>query len=191
MTRSNHLSRFMAQRWSRQRREAKRPHWRHFCWYCGIRTVLPLPDGRHNSDGRTTDHVQPTSRGGGNRMNTVDCCARCNGAKGDMTLHEFRKVCGGGLFWGELFAPHDIEWSDHRPPGAGEFRRWWDRQKTVGKDDWMDLAPAAEAARGPRPTPNAIRHARVRPPITRVVWTRSCPCWWCRLVGLLKSWGRP
>lgn len=47
---------------------------------------------------RTKDHVVPKSKGG---RKTVDACLKCNSAKADMSLDEFRWVRGGIEFWGE------------------------------------------------------------------------------------------
>jgi hypothetical protein len=50
---------------------------------------------------RTKDHVVPKSKGG---VRTVEACLRCNGAKREMSLEEFRLHCGGVEFWGEMRA---------------------------------------------------------------------------------------
>lgn len=52
------------------------------CWYCGEETVGPS---------RTIDHVVPRSSGGGeNIQNLVAACRKCNGAKGTLSVEEFR-----------------------------------------------------------------------------------------------------
>lgn len=48
---------------------------------------------------RTKDHVVPKSKGG---VWTVDACLRCNQRKKDMSLEEFRTLCGGIEFFGEM-----------------------------------------------------------------------------------------
>lgn len=63
------------------------------CWYCGIRLKKGGPAMK------TKDHVVPKSQGG---KWTVDACLRCNAAKKDMSLEEFRQLCGGTEFWGEM-----------------------------------------------------------------------------------------
>lgn len=41
----------------------------------------------------TADHVKPRASGGYDKWrNIVPACASCNSAKGDMSVHEFRKL---------------------------------------------------------------------------------------------------
>src|SRR5437588_10226255 len=54
------------------------------CYYCG---AAFSPGGKRH---QTLDHLVPESRGGTHELiNLVLACARCNGAKGDMTVTEF------------------------------------------------------------------------------------------------------
>ncbi len=65
------------------------------CGYCGS----------HN--GRTVDHVTPTSRGGRNSwQNTVACCDPCNQRKGDRTPAEAGMVL--------RFKPYAPTWAQRR-----------------------------------------------------------------------------
>lgn len=58
------------------------------CWYCGDEL---------QSGTATVDHVIPKSRGGcGLQHNTVYACRRCNAAKDDMMLEEFREWLSHG-----------------------------------------------------------------------------------------------
>lgn len=59
---------------------------RHICQYCGA----------HGAN--TVDHIFPQSKGGENSWeNTVACCKKCNGDKGDMSLEEFEQLTGKTL----------------------------------------------------------------------------------------------
>ena len=68
------------------------------CWLCG--RVLAL-------DQTTVEHLHPVSRGGPSiESNTVAACQKCNKAKGNQTLAEYRSTltyAAGApvLFWGE------------------------------------------------------------------------------------------
>lgn len=164
----------------RQKRQKDRPHWRHFCWYCGVETIK---SHLRSPDQRTVDHVQPTSRAGNNHhTNRVNCCHGCNDLKGQLTLGEFRERIGGGLFWGEMFAPKPLEWTDDRPKSEGPFRRFLAARRTVGADDWMIEAEGARNARESR----GVYRLRLPTPVRSTWWTTSCPCWWCRTVAKLR-----
>jgi HNH endonuclease len=63
------------------------------CFYCGVR----LRKGGIFQ--KTKDHVVPKSKGG---VWTVDACLKCNQAKKDMSLEEFRALRGGIEFFGEM-----------------------------------------------------------------------------------------
>ncbi len=63
------------------------------CFYCGTRLKKSGPAMK------TRDHVVPKSQGG---RWTVDACLRCNAAKKDMSLEEFRQLRGGIEFFGEM-----------------------------------------------------------------------------------------
>lgn len=72
------------------------------CAYCGE---------RGGKGGLTVDHVEPLSLGGPDTpANMLPACWRCNQAKRDMRLEEFRAARGGGAFWFEEAG---------REPGAG------------------------------------------------------------------------
>jgi hypothetical protein len=58
---------------------------------------------------RTRDHVVPKSQGG---IWTVPACLKCNGAKGDKSLEEFRRIRGGVEFWAEGRARQEREKTD-------------------------------------------------------------------------------
>ena len=61
------------------------------CWYCGERLTYVEGAPVKEMD-FTIDHVKPVAHGGGNEMeNLVPACKRCNSAKGDLTLDEFRR----------------------------------------------------------------------------------------------------
>ena len=70
------------------------------CFYCGVRLRKSGPFQR------TKDHVVPKSKGG---IRTVFACLRCNQAKADMSLEEFRWLRGGVEFWGEMKARIEAE----------------------------------------------------------------------------------
>jgi hypothetical protein len=55
---------------------------------------------------RTKDHIVPKSKGG---TRTVDACLKCNAAKKDLSLEEFRRIRGGIEFWGEIRARLEAE----------------------------------------------------------------------------------
>lgn len=64
------------------------------CWYCGDQLT------RANW---SRDHLVPRCHGGATMLgNIVECCRRCNNAKGDLTLEEFRAKRDGWRFYGEL-----------------------------------------------------------------------------------------
>lgn len=66
------------------------------CWYCGC--VLNVLGQQTNH----IDHIVPVSKGGTNDpSNLVASCRQCNTEKADMSLAEYRKKCGGDLFWFE------------------------------------------------------------------------------------------
>lgn len=61
------------------------------CWICGEaidhRRLHPEPSAP------TIDHVRPLSRGGGNNSENLRMAhARCNRAKGNLTLQEFKQA---------------------------------------------------------------------------------------------------
>lgn len=65
------------------------------CWYCG-RQTNPFRDFH-------VDHAIPVVSGGSNDLdNLVPSCQPCNGAKGSLSLEEFRAYRGGALFWFEI-----------------------------------------------------------------------------------------
>jgi hypothetical protein len=70
------------------------------CFYCGVRL---RPSGPAM---RTKDHVVPKSQGG---TKTVEACLKCNAAKADKSLEEFRRIRGGIEFWGEMKARLEAE----------------------------------------------------------------------------------
>lgn len=58
----------------------------HLCLYCG---------GKFSARDLTRDHVHPVSRGGRNVWeNCASSCRRCNHAKGDLDVSEFRPLLG-------------------------------------------------------------------------------------------------
>ncbi len=66
------------------------------CFYCTKKMICPRPgDPKEQQEVpryATWDHLQPKSRGGGNRLtNLVICCYECNQEKNNMTLKEYRK----------------------------------------------------------------------------------------------------
>jgi len=66
------------------------------CWYCGAEL------SRLGEMSFEIDHVLPIAKGGTNDpSNLVASCRACNQKKGDMTLKEFRVICGNDLFWHE------------------------------------------------------------------------------------------
>jgi 5-methylcytosine-specific restriction endonuclease McrA len=78
---------------------------RKHCWYCGCRFETP-PEPGYWPAMRTRDHVIPRSKlTKGSPALTVPCCLRCNLAKGDKSVEEFRQTTPfrmrGGLFYGE------------------------------------------------------------------------------------------
>lgn len=84
--------------------DADRKH----CWYCGIKFSKPIEKG-YWPEKKTRDHVIPRSKiTRGVPKLTVPCCLRCNIAKADMSLEEFRcntpfPLKQDGLFYGERY----------------------------------------------------------------------------------------
>lgn len=113
------------------------------CWYCG--SILKHVPGHPRRP--TRDHVVPRSRGGRGPNNYVAACYACNHRKKALPLDEFRRRYGGGLFWGELYDPSPTNGTDERPPDIRAFRRWRDMQATVGANDWLVNAAAADRLR--------------------------------------------
>ena len=79
---------------------------RKHCWYCGCKLRKPA-DAGYWPDRKTRDHVIPRSRlARGVPAITVPCCQRCNLAKGDSSLEEFRAntpfPMKDGRFYGEI-----------------------------------------------------------------------------------------
>lgn len=71
------------------------------CWFCGH--ALTRSQDRRQADVSlwpsiaTQDHLLPRCRGGSDTQdNIVPACFRCNRAKGEMTLEEYRESMGGG-----------------------------------------------------------------------------------------------
>lgn len=61
---------------------------RRSCHYCGV-GMTKRGTKEHRS--ATVDHIIPKSRGGNSApINTVVCCRKCNGEKGNLTGVEYR-----------------------------------------------------------------------------------------------------
>lgn len=64
------------------------------CFFCGLSLRWGLnEEPAIGNNIITMDHLLPVSRGGANlRSNLKPSCSSCNGAKGEMTLDEFRET---------------------------------------------------------------------------------------------------
>lgn len=61
------------------------------CFYCDVVLSEPVPNGMVSHRDCTLDHKQPLGRGGEHHWeNVVASCLRCNRAKGDKTVEEFK-----------------------------------------------------------------------------------------------------
>lgn len=75
-------------------------------------------------DEATKEHLVPTSRGGGNGSNRVMACKGCNGAKGDMTLEEFKYFLREQRFHPDYIAHIEAHRYKHVPERLKRRRRW-------------------------------------------------------------------
>lgn len=64
------------------------------CCYCETQFTDDHSDSR-----KTLDHIIPLSKGGINeKINKIECCAFCNGLKGNRTPDEFTLFLEAGLY---------------------------------------------------------------------------------------------
>lgn len=74
---------------------------RRSCHYCGVGMTKR---GTKEPRSATVDHIIPKSRGGNSSpINTVMCCRRCNGEKGNLTGVEYRAWIKAGRPNKEVF----------------------------------------------------------------------------------------
>lgn len=121
-----------------------RPH--EFCWYCGVK--LQGHDSKASTF-RTRDHVVPKSGGGRGSTNYVEACLGCNQKKGILSLDEFRRALGGGLFWGEVFSMQVVNGTLVRAHDRRLFTEWFLDQGTPRAGEWYARCHASRALRGP------------------------------------------
>jgi hypothetical protein len=80
------------------------------CFYCGAKLNSRKETKRNPcyAFAHTIDHVIPKARNGSDsKCNKVNCCFRCNSAKADLTLEEFRQLRYGSAAV-EFFFEYDM-----------------------------------------------------------------------------------
>ncbi|MDZ7711748.1 MAG: HNH endonuclease [Rhodovibrio sp.] len=79
------------------------------CWYCGIAIYKRDSNGGH--DQYTVDHLVPKSKGGTGKLdNLVAACRRCNAAKNNRTVEEYRETVKRKRLKDVLGMPKDAQW---------------------------------------------------------------------------------
>lgn len=83
---------------------------RRSCHYCGVGMTKR---GTKEPRSATVDHIIPKSRGGNSSpINTVMCCRRCNGEKGNLTGVEYRAWIKAGRPNKEVFKSQIPDFQD-------------------------------------------------------------------------------
>jgi len=98
---------------------------RRSCHYCGVGLTKR---GTKEPRSATVDHIIPKSRGGNSSpINTVMCCRRCNGEKGNFTGVEYRAWIKAGRPNREVFKSKLPHFKHYYAAEDGTHFEWFKR----------------------------------------------------------------